>query len=219
MLSGASGALGQAIERCANGRQGAQIVARYQGEHGFLGQPLGNVIIDVSHHTRTPNVVAFARTHGCALLIGTTALDDATQALIEQAAQDIAVCRAANFSQSAWGLERLATWAAEHLPHFEIAVEETHHVHKKDTPSGTALRLRDTLAACRRSAIPIESFREGAVVGQHEVHFKLGDEHLALTHEITHRDVFAKGALSLAQRLVSRAPGQYAVGELWGSGE
>lgn len=218
MLSGAGGALGQAIERCAHNDDQVAIVARYQQAGGFVGEPLGDVIIDVSHHTRTPDVVAFARRHGCALLIGTTALDEATLEAIGQAGQDIAVCVAANFSPSAWAFEQMAQWTAEHLPSFDVALRETHHVHKKDAPSGTALRLQQALAPHRASTIPIESVREGEVVGQHEVNFTHGDERLRLVHDITNRDVFARGALALARRLADQPPGQYSVGDLWGSG-
>lgn len=216
MLSGANGALGQAIERCTQDDDQVAIVARYQKDGGFVGEPLGDVVIDVSHRTRTPDVVAFARRHGCALLIGTTALDEATLEAIGQASQDIAVCVAANFSPSAWAFEQMAQWAAEHLPTFDVALRETHHVHKQDAPSGTALRLQQALALHRASTIPIKSVREGEVVGQHEVNLTRGDERLRLVHDITDRDVFARGALALAKKLVDQPPGQYTLGALWG---
>jgi 4-hydroxy-tetrahydrodipicolinate reductase len=58
--------------------------------------------------------------------------------------------------------------------------------------------------------------REGAVAGQHEVNFPHGDERLRLVHDITDRDVFARGALALAKILVDQPPGQYTLGALWG---
>ncbi len=215
MLSGARGTLGQAIERCVARDDQSHVVARYQPDEGFLGQPLGDVIIDVSHHTRTAAVVAFACQHARPILIGTTALSASTLEQIEQASQTIPVCVAANFSASAWAFEQIAQWAAIHLPSFQIALREAHHIHKQDAPSGTALRLQSELGQHRSAPIPIESVRQGEIVGQHDVCLQRGGERLSIHHEITDRDVYAQGALTLAHVLAAQAKGRYSVGDLW----
>ena len=90
---------------------------------------------------------------------------------------------------------------------FEVRVEETHHVHKKDAPSGTALKLGETLAAARGvdvGGIDYRSERRGEVPGDHSVVFSAPTETLTLSHSVTTRDVFAEGALSAAAWIAGR---------------
>ena len=96
----------------------------------------------------------------------------------------------------------------------DIHVTETHHVHKLDAPSGTALALAETADKARQSAeagdeITFTSIREGEVVGEHTMSFSFGDEVLEITHKALDRDIFVHGALKAGQWLVEQAPGYY----------
>jgi 4-hydroxy-tetrahydrodipicolinate reductase len=217
MLSGASGQMGQAIEALAERDDALRVVARFDRHSGFADQPLGQVIIDVSHHSQAPQVVAFARRHHLPLVIGTTALSGQTQQDIAAAATEIAICQASNFSIGATVLGRLAQLAAMHLPNAKIHIDDTHHVHKQDAPSGTALTLRDLIASVNNGQdVEISSHREGEVIGTHEVCFSSADEVLTLRHEAKDRRVFAQGAVRAAQRLCGREPGLFSLAELLG---
>ena len=214
MLSGATGQLGQAICSLVEGKNQHQVVARYDRQSGFSEQPLGDVVIDVSHYAQTPKIVAFAVEHQLPLVIGTTALSDATQVAIEEASHEIAICQASNFSVGANVLMRLVAMTAEALPGFEIHIKETHHRHKIDAPSGTTKSLQAAMEAVGVEGVTHESIREGEVVGTHAVTFSGPDESISLTHEATDRGVFARGALLAAERLVGRPPGLYALTDL-----
>jgi 4-hydroxy-tetrahydrodipicolinate reductase len=76
---------------------------------------------------------------------------------------------------------------------FQPMLQEWHHVHKKDAPSGTALMWRDAFG---REA-EIRSFREGDIVGIHELILRSDTESIIIRHEVSDRDVFAQGALFL----------------------
>lgn len=217
MLSGARGQMGRAIEALAEHDDALRVVARFDRQSGFADQPLGQVIIDVSHHSQTPQVVAFARRHHLPLVIGTTALSGQTQQDIAAAATEIAICQASNFSIGATMLGRLVQLAAEHWPDAKIHIAETHHVHKQDAPSGTALTLRDLIAGVTDGQdVEISSQREGEVIGTHEVCLSSADEVLTLTHEAKDRRIFAQGAVRAAQRLCGREPGLFSLAELLG---
>jgi 4-hydroxy-tetrahydrodipicolinate reductase len=112
-------------------------------------------------------------------------------------------------------LESLVARVAAVLPDWQVDVVETHHVHKKDAPSGTALTLARA-AAGGRALPPIESIREGEVVGDHLVRFRGPGEVLNLAHHAGNRDIFAAGALETARRLVGRPPGWHALPGLLG---
>jgi 4-hydroxy-tetrahydrodipicolinate reductase len=88
---------------------------------------------------------------------------------------------------------------------FPPTIEEHHHQHKRDSPSGTALTLAQELKEHFSIEPPvISSRREGDIVGFHEILWKSEFETLRLSHEATDRRVFASGALSCASQIVHR---------------
>ena len=151
---------------------------------------------------------------GKAMVIGTTGLSETDRQVIERASADIPIVFSPNMSVGVNVLFELAETAAQRLsPSFDVHIRETHHVHKKDTPSGTAQRLYDLIAAVRnqwklKTDVP-ESIREGEVVGDHTVVFSTPFERLELTHHAESRDVFAVGAVEAAKFLAGQPPGLY----------
>lgn len=144
---------------------------------------------------------------GVPLLSGTTGLDATQDAVLDQAADHVPLLHAANFSPGLnamlGALAHLGSW----LPEIEAAeITDVHHVHKRDTPSGTALALA-------RSLLPLDaevsSRREGEVIGQHEVTLRLPGETLTLSHAAEDRGIFARGALQAGRWLMAQPPGRY----------
>ena len=100
---------------------------------------------------------------------------------------------------------------------FNPEIVETHHTMKKDAPSGTAKTLAEILkAVVRDSEIPIQSIREGEVVGQHTVIFTGPGESVELTHRATNRGIFAGGALRAAKWIINKPPGLYSMQNVLG---
>lgn len=90
---------------------------------------------------------------------------------------------------------------------YSVAISETHHIHKLDAPSGTALTLRNQIVESgERSAddIPIESIREGEVPGTHTVVYDSTIDTITLTHEAHSREGLALGALLAAEYAVGK---------------
>lgn len=82
---------------------------------------------------------------------------------------------------------------------YEGRITETHHIHKLDAPSGTAVSLAKTLEQFGGKKVPISSIREGEVVGTHTVEFFSGADKITLTHEAVNRRGFAEGAVRAAE--------------------
>jgi len=103
-------------------------------------------------------------------------------------------------------------------PDFGAEIVETHHKMKKDAPSGTAKTLAEILEAGRKSEskIPIQSIREGDIVGEHSVIFSGPAERLELTHRAVSREIFARGALRAAKWIVHKPPGLYSMQDVLG---
>ena len=100
---------------------------------------------------------------------------------------------------------------------YKVAIAETHHIHKLDAPSGTAITLQEQIVANgARSAeeVPIESFRVGEVPGTHTVTYDSAIDTLTLTHEAHSRQGLAVGALMAAEWLVKAAPGVYTMQDM-----
>lgn len=149
------------------------------------------------------------------LLVGTTGLSLGDAARLQSLASSRAVLLAPNTSVGVAVLCELVRHAARALPaEFDLAVAETHHVHKKDAPSGTALAL--AAAAAPRATGPIASIRTGDVVGEHTVSFTGQGEKIVLLHEATDRTIFARGALRAAVWLAAQPPGFYTMSDVIG---
>ncbi len=100
---------------------------------------------------------------------------------------------------------------------YSVSISETHHIHKLDAPSGTAITLRDQIVECGKrevESVPIASFREGEVPGTHTVVYDSKIDTLTLTHEAHSRQGLALGALLAAEFLAKAAPGVYSMKEL-----
>jgi 4-hydroxy-tetrahydrodipicolinate reductase len=84
---------------------------------------------------------------------------------------------------------------------YQGRILEKHHVHKKDAPSGTAATIRDVIRDVAQSELPIESVREGEVVGLHQVTFESAGDTITLVHDAKSRRGFAEGAVRAAEWL------------------
>src|SRR5262245_58993312 len=190
------------------------------------------VAIDFALATATLANLQACVARRCALVIGTTGLDDATRAAIAAAARDIAIVMSPNMSLGVNLLLKLVELAGATLDDsYDIEIFEAHHRHKKDSPSGTALALGQAAAsgrkvslqdvaeharhgsgtARRRGAIGFSVFRGGDVVGDHTVTLAGTGERIELAHRATDRMAFARGALKAAVWLVGKTPGLYSM--------
>jgi 4-hydroxy-tetrahydrodipicolinate reductase len=82
---------------------------------------------------------------------------------------------------------------------YEARISETHHIHKLDAPSGTAVVLGKIIENIGGQKAPITSLREGEVVGTHSVELLCAADRITLTHEAYNRRGFADGAIRAAE--------------------
>lgn len=225
MIHGASGRMGKALLRLARDDARLQVVAAVS-RSGTAGDaiaipadrldecPAFDVAIDFSLPEGFDAVLELCCSRGCALVSGTTGLSEAQRESMAQAAQRIPVLWASNFSLGVAVLEDLVARASRALPDWSARIVETHHVHKLDAPSGTALTLAQAAEAVSGRMPAIESIREGEVVGDHLVLFEGRAERLELRHSAGDRDIFAAGALEAALRLAGRSARLWRLPEL-----
>jgi len=205
-----------------------------------LDPPRGSVVIDFSLPQATPTVLEQCRQRGIPLVLGTTGVDNDTLDKIEKAAAEIPIVYAANYSVGVTLLLKLAGIAAQALGEgWDAEIVELHHRHKRDAPSGTALRVGKAIADARKQSladiartvrdgevgprtneeIGIMTLRGGDSVGEHTVMFLGAAERLELVHRATDRAIFARGAIRAARWVVQRRPGLYDMADVLGLGE
>lgn len=228
LVHGASGRMGRAVLRLAAEAGGLAVVAAVSGSRPAQrvvdgvpqfaaseldGVPAFDVAIDFSLPHGFERILRLCTSRGAGLVSGTTGLSDEQQRAIDEASIRVPVLVAANFSLGVAVLSRLVEQAAAALPGWDCDIVETHHVHKQDAPSGTALALG--AAAERGGGMPrYASLRAGDIVGEHLVQLTGTGERVELVHRATSRDVFARGALHAASRLRGRQPGVWRLRDL-----
>ena len=151
------------------------------------------------------------------LVLGTTGWreeEENVRRLFEE--HEGALVYGANFSIGVNLFYRVVERAAELFSRFDAYgpfIEEAHHVRKRDAPSGTALKLREHLAARYEGDIPVASTRAGHIPGTHRVGFDSAADQITLTHAARSREGFAAGAL-LAARWAQGAGGVFEFSEV-----
>ena len=218
LLIGAAGRMGRTVLDLAQGDREINIAAECDlGDAIAPAMKNCDVAIDFSQADSTDEICRAALQDGKPLVIGTTGHSQQQRKTIEQTAQSVPIVLASNFSVGVNVLFWLTQKAAELLGEdFNPQIAETHHTMKKDAPSGTAKTLADILRAVRNSEIPIQSIREGDVVGEHIVIFSGPGESLELRHRAANREIFAGGALRAAKWIVDKPAGLYSMQNVLG---
>jgi 4-hydroxy-tetrahydrodipicolinate reductase len=197
-----------------------RMIDQFAPEYGFAvsarldigrDEPLDNS--DVAIEFSTPSAVLEnirrLAAHKIPAVVGTTGwiehLDEARRLVAEN---DAALIWSPNFSIGVNVFERVIAEAARLLKdqkEYGAWAWEIHHITKKDSPSGTMLKLVDTMKnAGYAREIDVSSNRAGAHPGTHEIGFDSAADTITLRHTARSREGFARGALKAAQWIVGR---------------
>jgi 4-hydroxy-tetrahydrodipicolinate reductase len=218
LLIGAAGRMGKTVLDLARSDREIDIAAQCDlGDSIEPAMKNCDVAIDFSQADSIDEICRAALQRGKSLVIGTTGHSQQQRRMIEETAHSVPIVLASNFSVGVNVLFWLTQKTAELLgSDFNPEIVETHHKMKKDAPSGTAKTLAEILKAVRHSEIPIESIREGDIVGDHTVIFGGPGERLELTHRAVNRGIFALGALRAAKWIVDKPPALYSMQDVLG---
>ncbi len=255
-IAGAPGRMGRAlIQAVHNAKEGGVelTAAIHRADSSFIGMDSGeiagigkngvlivetlarvindfDVLIDFTLIEPTLEHLEICKSNGKSIVIGTTGFNDEQKLVIADAAQSISVVFAPNMSVGVNLCLHLLRQAAQILgEESDIEIIETHHRHKLDAPSGTALRMGEVIAEQMgeklsdvavygregigkprdSKTIGFATVRAGDVVGDHTVLFATEGERIEITHKASNRLTFANGAVRAAQWLSGRSNGLY----------
>jgi len=151
------------------------------------------------------NIEAVVRC-GKAMVVGTTGWYgelDRVRKWVEDARTGLVF--GANFSYGVNLFFQIMKTAAPALAHgYSGHITETHHIHKKDAPSGTATALNKILQQASGVQLDISSVREGEVTGTHTLELESAGDRIVLTHEAKSRRTFAEGAVLAAEWIAGK---------------
>ena len=169
-----------------------------------------DVLIEFTSTSATMEHLKDCVKYNCPMVIGTTGLDDAQKKLIKAASKKIPIVFSPNMSVGVNILFDLVKNISESIPDtYSIKIIEAHHVHKKDSPSGTAKTIAEIMTESGLKIADIKSIREGEIVGDHEVIFESPVDTIKISHSAKTRDIFAEGALVAAKWLANKKCGLY----------
>lgn len=244
IVCGCNGKMGRAVTACVKERCDCEIVAGFdRNTESTAGYPIyanpancdieADVLIDFSHPSALPGVLAYATQHRIPAVIATTGLSHEELLTVHDAAKQIAIFSSANMSLGVSLLAELAKKAASVLGNsFDVEIIEKHHNQKIDAPSGTALMLAEAVSnglsytpkymydrqSVRAKRDPHEigfsAIRGGTIVGEHEILFAGHDECISLSHTAMSKEIFASGAVNAAAFLVGKPAGLYTMKDL-----
>jgi 4-hydroxy-tetrahydrodipicolinate reductase len=176
---------------------------------------------------------------GKAIVIGSTGLLEEQLRRIRDAAGKVAIVQSPNMSIGVNLMFRVAADVARVLgEEYDVEIVETHHRFKKDAPSGTAVKLADTVASALgrrmedvgvcgrkgmvgerpRKEIGVFAVRSGDVVGEHTLVFGGIGERFEITHRAHSRETFARGAVRAAAWVLGKPAGLYDMAAVLGIG-
>ncbi len=191
--------------------------------------PKTDVLIDFTNPSLLNNLLEYAIKNKVKLVLATTGYSDEDFMKIKEASKHIPIFYSANYSI---GINQLINTISKIGNSInkddELKIIDIHHTEKIDSPSGTAIylanHLNDSLNYKRKIVyegdnpldINIKAFREGDVVGIHEIVISNKDETIYLKHEAHNKNIFAKGALLAAKFINKKDEGLYYMKDLYG---
>lgn len=233
-ITGANGRMGRALQGLLQDDPRFTLAACVQSSEEWSHVPELDVVIDFSTPAGFEAALAHCRMHKVAFVCGTTGLDAGQRNTLQEAACEVPVLYAANFSLGIAVLTKLLREAAGALRDWDLEIIEAHHARKMDAPSGTALALGRAAAAARgqdfdevaqfarhghtgvrgKAAIGFASIRAGEIVGEHTALLASADERIELTHRAYDNSIFACGALQAAAWLTGKPAGAYTIDDV-----
>lgn len=260
-VTGAAGRMGGRIITAVKEAEGLELAGAVERPgHEMIGQDAGliagcgaagvkitasldealknaDVLIDFTFPEVTLKNLATCLRLGKKLVIGSTGFTPAQRAEVAKAGEQISVVLAPNMSVGVNACFKLLKETAKILgPDFDVEIVELHHNKKKDSPSGTAVRMGEVVAEAlgrdynqvanfhregmcgerTPEEIGMQTVRGGDIVGEHTVYFIGMGERIEISHRAMSRDMFARGAVRAAAWLAAKEPGMYDMQDVLG---
>lgn len=196
-----------------------------------------DVIVDFTVPVSTLANIKLCKRYGKKMIIGTTGFSEEEKQIIDAASKEISIVMAPNYSVGVNLVFKLLKKAAKVMGDYcDIEIVESHHRHKLDAPSGTAIGMGEAIAGAMgndlndvavwsregitgertKNEIGFATIRAGDIIGEHTAMFADIGERVEITHKATDRMTFANGAIKAAVWLNDKPAGFYTMTDVLG---
>ncbi len=244
LLVGATGSMGKTVTEICKNSKDFNIVAGvgkdtdeifsypiYE-DFSFIKENI-DVVLDFSNHNLISNILEYCKAEEKPLVISTTGYSDEQIDEIKEVANEIPILFSGNMSLGINILLNVVKNLSEGLEGFDIEIMEKHHNLKKDSPSGTATMLFDSVNEGRNNELYVKygregnnlsrdekevgmhSIRGGTIVGEHTVMFSGLDEVIEITHKANSKKIFATGSLKACKFIITKKKGLFSMGDIF----
>ena len=212
------GRMGKAIEKIALER-GHHIICKIDKDHFAGALEEADVAINFSVPDAAVENINKALNQSIPVICGTTGwLDEYDQVTRNVIENDTAFIYASNFSVGVnvfFKLNKILAKMMCYKNDYKVSIEETHHIHKLDAPSGSAITLAEgiiensnltgwKLQGDEKDTVSIKSLREGEVPGTHNVKYKSYIDEITIKHKAHNREGFALGAVIASEWIAGK---------------
>ena len=206
-INGQSGKMGSSIADIATEQGDLNLI-----QDGHIKN--ADVLIDFSRPSSTLKILEDCLKLNIPMVIGTTGFNKAELSTIEEASKKIPILLAFNMSKGIFIIKKsIQDFLKSNNTKLKCTIEEVHHTEKVDSPSGTAIELKNVIEkadiAKNISSLNIESKRVQGVFGIHKVIFSSDSDYIEFKHEALSRKVFAEGAIEISKLISSKSPKMY----------
>lgn len=211
-LSGASGRMGQTFKKLIEESDEFSIGAEFSKESPLENWSSDSVdtVIDFSLPEGLKEISSWCQKHKKPLITGTTGFENISD-VVDIKSLEYPLMHSGNYSLGiASVIQSLKSFKAL-SKNAKVWIEDYHHKNKKDSPSGTALKISQSISSELGKDVQINDVRAGSIFGVHKIHIATDEEWVTLSHTALNREVFAKGALQVIPWLMDQSAACYSL--------
>lgn len=257
VISGVMGKMGSSIVRVLDKEPDIQLIAGIERRgHPLIGKDIretlgmgkapivdsledviekADCMVEFTDPEATLAHLKTASSAGTSCVVGTTGFTKSQMREIEKLTSTIPCVVSPNMSRGVNLMFKLVREISALMDDYDCEIVEAHHREKKDSPSGTALRLGEIISEAKGKKlselakygrmgfqirtgeeIGIHSIRAGEILGQHTVLWAGGGEKIIVSHEIHSRGAFAHGTMMAIKWVANKVPGLYTMRDVLG---
>ena len=176
---------------------------------------VADVLIDMSSPKFFEEIVKYCRFKKVPLILASTGHSEEQIDILRELSQIVPILHAPNLSVGINLVKKILNfYPLEDLVN-SIEIIETHHKNKLDSPSGTAIELRNLIESKNSEVkISVKSIRDEDSVGIHTVKLNMANETIEITHRANSRKIFAQGAITAVHWIKTQKPGLYSLSNI-----
>ena len=176
---------------------------------------VADVLMDMSSPQFFEEIVKYCKSKKVPLILASTGHSEEQIDILRELSQIVPIMHAPNLSVGINLVKKILNFYPLDDLANSIEIIETHHKNKLDSPSGTAIELRNLIESKNSEVkVSVKSIRDEDSVGIHTIKLNMANETIEITHRANSRKIFAQGAITAVHWIKTQKPGLYSLGNI-----